>query len=255
MQSTGALTKSRDHVEVEAKLRFDIFSLFPDMFVGPFAESIIRKAIEAGHVRIQIHDLRDWAHDRHRTVDDRPYGGGAGMVMMAPPIVEAVESVLGADMDVTRILVMSPGGVRFHQHIALEMAQHRRIAIVCGHYEGIDQRAINILEAEEVSIGNYVLTGGELPAMVILDSITRLIPGVINPNSIAEESNVHAAVEHAQYTRPVSFRGLDVPEVLISGHHGQIAEWRKSSSHDREALRDQAEQKTNSLRPDESTSL
>ncbi len=252
MQSITTSENSRHQAEGNAGLRFDIFSLFPGMFAGPFAESIVRKAVDAGRVQIQIHNLRDWTHDRHRTVDDRPYGGGAGMVMMAPPIVEAVESVLGTDLAATRVLVMSPGGIRFSHQIAQDMARHRRIAIVCGHYEGIDQRAIDILEAEEVSIGNYVLTGGELPAMVIVDAVTRLVPGVINPSSIVEESHVHAPVEHAQYTRPVSFRGLDVPDVLISGHHGQIAEWRKGSSQQKELLRDRAEQKINSRQPDDS---
>ncbi len=158
------------------------------MFEGPFSESIVKRAIAANTIQIGVHDIRDWTTDRHRTADDTPYGGGPGMVMKAPPIVEAVEAVLGEGR--ARVLAMSAGGRRFTQAMAHELASAGRIAIVCGHYEGIDQRAIEILGAEEVSIGDFVLTGGELPAMVIADTVIRLAPGVIDPASLAEESHL-----------------------------------------------------------------
>ncbi|MCC6314095.1 MAG: tRNA (guanosine(37)-N1)-methyltransferase TrmD, partial [Thermomicrobiales bacterium] len=157
-------------------MRFDLFTLFPDMFAGPLGESILKRAGERGLVDIRVHDIRAWTSDRHHTADDTPYGGGAGMVMLAPPIVSAVEAILGDDLSTARLLVMSAGGNRFDQVSARAMVDEQRIAIVCGHYEGIDQRAIDELGAEEWSIGDFVLTGGELPAMVIVDAVTRLLP-------------------------------------------------------------------------------
>ena len=183
-------------------LRFDLFTLFPGIFAGPLDESILRRARDRGIVEIAIHDIRDWAVDRHRTVDDTTYGGGAGMVMMAPPIVSAVEETLASDLARTRILVMSAGGRLFNQPLAEELMASARIAIVCGRYEGIDYRAIEILEAEEISIGDYVLTGGELAASVVVDAVTRLVPGVIDaasvdrgipPRTVARIPAVHAA--------------------------------------------------------------
>lgn len=228
-----------------SELRIDIFTLFPEMFAGPFDESIIKRARAAGRIEIAVHDIRDWAHDRHHTADDTPYGGGAGMVMMAPPIVEAVESVLGDDLPNTRVIIMSAAGRLFRQGIAQELAAARRIALICGHYEGIDDRVAAILNAEELSIGDYVLTGGELPAMVVADAIIRLIPGVIDAASIAEES--HGAgehlVEYPQYTRPAEFRGHRVPDILLSGHHANIARWRRA-----EALRRTAERRPDLLK-------
>jgi len=213
------------------------------MFMGPLSESIIKRAVAAGRIAIGVHDIRDWTTDRHRTADDTPYGGGAGMVMKAPPIVDAVESVLGADLATARILVMSPAGRRFTQAMAHELAGAGRVALICGHYEGIDQRVTDILGAEEMSIGDFVLTGGELPAMVIADAVIRLVPGVIDAASIADESHAHDGdqlVEYPHYTRPVSYRGHDVPEVLLTGHHARIEEWR----------RDQSRRRTQRLRPD-----
>ena len=221
----------------------DIFTLFPGMFTGPFSESIIKRAIASDRASIGVHDIRDFTTDKHRTADDTPYGGGAGMVMKAPPIVEAVEHVLGDDIDQARVLVMAAGGRRFTQDLAHELATCPRLAIICGHYEGIDQRAIDLLRAEEVSIGDYVLTGGELPAMVVTDTVIRLLPGVIDAASIAEESHATGSeglVEYPHYTRPASYRGLEVPPVLLSGHHAQIAAWR----------RDRAAERTALLRPD-----
>ena len=209
-------------------VRFSIFTLFPDMFAGPFGESIIRRAIEAGLVSIEIHDIRSWTHDRHRTADDRPYGGGAGMVLMAPPIVEGVEHSLAGKE--ARILITSAGGRTFDQAFAQELRNEAEIVLICGHYEGIDARVADVLDAEEVSIGDYVLTGGELPAMVIVDAVTRLIPGVIDDASIMEESHQEGLVEYPHYTRPADFRGLSVPPVLLSGHHAEIAAWRRQQA-------------------------
>jgi tRNA (guanine37-N1)-methyltransferase len=224
----------------EGPLRIDIFSLFPAMFEGPFRESILRRATAAGLLEIAVHDIRDWAHDRHRTADDTPYGGGAGMVMKAPPIVEAVEDVLGDDLRETHIAIMSAGGRRYTQSVAAGLATKPRLALICGHYEGIDDRVGRILHADELSIGDYVLTGGELAAMVVADSVARLLPGVIAEASIQEESHSMAGVEYPHYTRPVEYRGLHVPEILLSGHHANIERWRA----------DQAAERTARWRPD-----
>ncbi len=221
-------------------LRFDVFTLFPGIFTGPLDESILRRARDRGIVEIDIHDIRDWAVDRHRTVDDTTYGGGAGMVMMAPPIVSAVEATLGSDLARTRVLVMSAGGRLFSQAMAEELATSGRIGIVCGRYEGIDHRAIEILDAEEISIGDYVLTGGELAASVVIDAVTRLVPGVIDAASVAEESHRERLVEYPQFTRPPVFREHAVPPVLLSGHHADIGRWR----------REQSLRRTARLRPD-----
>ena len=221
-------------------LRFDVFTLFPGIFTGPLDESILRRAQDRGIVEIDIHDIRDWAVDRHRTVDDTTYGGGAGMVMMAPPIVSAVEATLGSDLDRTRVLVMSAGGRLFSQAMAEELATSGRIGIVCGRYEGIDHRAIEILDGEEISIGDYVLTGGELAASVVIDAVTRLVPGVIDAASVAEESHRERLVEYPQFTRPPVFREHAVPPVLLSGHHADIGRWR----------REQSLRRTARLRPD-----
>ncbi|MGD9712646.1 MAG: tRNA (guanosine(37)-N1)-methyltransferase TrmD [Thermomicrobiales bacterium] len=222
-------------------MHIDIFTLFPAMFSGPFAESIVRRAMDEGHVEIALHDLRDWTTDKHRTVDDRPYGGGAGMVMMAPPVVEAVESTLGEHPESTRILLMTPAGSRFTQQLARSLSTSRRIGLICGHYEGIDARVETILGAEPVSIGDYVLTGGELPAMVIVDAVVRLLPGVIRPESIEEESHSGEGVEYPHYTRPAEYRGHAVPDILLSGHHQKIAEWRQAAAEEIQTRRDGAE--------------
>jgi len=211
-------------------LRFDVFTLFPAMFSGPLDESIIQRAKLRGLVEIAVHDIRAWTHDRHRTVDDTPFGGGAGMVMKAPPVVEAVEETLGAALNMTTILLMSAGGRRFTQGFARELAGKTRIALICGHYEGIDERVAEILDCTEVSIGDFVLTGGELPAMTIIDAVTRLAPGVIQETSLAEESHDDGLVEYPHYTRPAEYRGLAVPAILLGGHHAQIDAWRREQS-------------------------
>ena len=224
-------------------LRIDIFTLFPGMFEGVFGESITKRAQVKDLIEIAVHDIRDWTHDRHRTADDTPYGGGAGMVMKAPPIIEAVEAVLGDDLPNTHIAIMSAGGRSYTQGIAQELSGTGRIALICGHYEGIDERVSELLNADELSIGDYVLTGGELAAMVIADSVIRLVPGVITEASILDESHSDpsgAGIEYPHYTRPAQYRGLAVPEILLSGNHAKIAAWR----------REQAAARTARWRPD-----
>ncbi len=224
-------------------MRIDIVTIFPGMFTGPLGTSIIGRAVERGLVDIRVHDLRDWTTDRHHTTDDYPYGGGAGMVMKAPPIVAAVEGILGDDRHRAPrppVLLMSAAGRTFTQAMAHELANQERIVLLCAHYEGVDERAIELVVTDEVSIGDYVLTGGELPAMVIADAVVRLLPGVIEAASLAEESFADALLEYPHYTRPPEFRGLTVPEVLLSGNHAQIARWR----------REQALLRTRARRPD-----
>jgi tRNA (guanine37-N1)-methyltransferase len=222
-------------------LRFDIFTLFPAMFSGPLDESIIHRAKQRDLIDIVIHDIRDWTHDRHRTVDDNPFGGGAGMVMKAPPIVEAVEAVLGDALQSTEILLMTAGGRRFNQEMARELAGKSRIALICGHYEGVDERVVQILGCREVSIGDFVLTGGELPAMTIIDAVARLAPGVIQETSLNEESHDAGLVEYPHYTRPAEYRGLAVPDVLLSGHHAKIDAWRREQARIRTMMREASE--------------
>lgn len=221
-------------------MRWDVLTLFPGMFAGPLDESIIRRAVERGLVEIAIHDIRDAATDRHRTVDDTPYGGGAGMVLQAPPIVQTVERLLATASASPRVLLLTPSGPRFTQRMASELSQHPHVVMICGHYEGIDDRVRQLVVTDELSIGDFVLTGGELAAMVVIDAVTRLLPGVITTASLAAESHADGLLEYPQYTRPLVYRGLSVPEILLSGHHAEIARWRR-----REALR-----RTLAARPD-----
>ena len=214
-------------------LRIDIFTLFPDMFAGPFSESILKRAREKNLAQVDVHDVRAWTTDRHHTADDTPYGGGAGMVLKVDPIVAAVEGVLGDDLPTATVLIMTAGGYLFDQQRAHDLSTTGRIAIICGHYEGIDERVAEVLNATQVSVGNFVLTGGELPAMVIADAVIRLVPGVIEDASIADESHSidgGGLVEYPQYTRPREFRGHEVPDILLSGHHAEIAKWRLAQS-------------------------
>lgn len=211
-------------------LRFDVFTLFPGIFVGPLNESILRRSQDRGLISVMLHDIRNWTTDKHRSADDTPYGGGAGMVMTAPPIVSAIEETLVDDLRSTRIVFMSAGGRPFTHAIARELAASRRIALVCGRYEGIDARAIEVLAAEELSIGDYVLTGGELAAAVVIDAVARLVPGVIETSSIHDESFQEPLLEYPHYTRPREFRGLMVPEVLLNGNHAAINRWRRDAS-------------------------
>jgi tRNA (guanine37-N1)-methyltransferase len=224
-------------------MRIDIITIFPGMFAGPLGMSIIGRAVERGLIDLHVHDLREWTTDRHHTTDDYPYGGGAGMVMKAPPIVAAVEELLGteaADGRHSPVLLMSAAGTTFTQAMAHDLAAQEHIVLLCAHYEGVDERAIDLVVTDEVSIGDYVLTGGELPAMVIADAVVRLLPGVIEAESLAEESFADGVLEYPHYTRPPEFRGRKVPDVLLSGNHAQIARWR----------REQALLRTRARRPD-----
>ena len=220
---------------IAAPLRFDVMTLFPGMFVGPLGESILRRAQDDGRIAVGIHDVRQWTTDRHRTADDTPYGGGPGMVMRVQPLVEAVES-LPTEPE-RRVLLMSAGGRPFDQAFARALAQVPQIILICGHYEGIDERVTGILGAEPVSVGDYVLTGGELPAMIVIDAVSRLVEGVIDQESIAQESFEEGLVEYPHYTRPAVFRDLAVPDVLLSGHHARIDAWRREQAIRRTARR------------------
>jgi tRNA (guanine37-N1)-methyltransferase len=217
-------------------MRFDIFTLFPGMFRGPFEESMLARAQAAGHLEIALHNPRDITTDRHHIVDDYPYGGGAGMVMKPEPLFSAVEAVYTSGP----IILMSPQGRRFTQAVARELAQEPRVTLLCGHYEGVDERIREHLATDEISIGDYVLTGGELAAMVIVDAVARLLPGVLAPGSAEDESHTAGLLEYPQYTRPPEFRGWGVPAVLLNGNHAAIARWRR-----RESLR-----RTRDRRPD-----
>lgn len=220
-------------------MRIDVFSLFPAAVEAPLATSIVGRARATGALDLYSHDIRDWTSDVHRTADDAPFGGGAGMVMKVEPIVSGVEAVQLAVGDADRIIVMAANGVNFTQAMALELARLGRLILICGHYEGIDARVTEVLGAAEVSIGDYVLTGGELAAAVVIDCVTRLLPGVIRAESIADESHSTGLLEYPHYTRPANFRGLQVPPVLLSGHHAEIARWRRR----------QAVSRTNERRP------
>lgn len=217
-------------------MHFDIFTLFPGMFQGPLSESILKRAQERELLSIALHNIRDATSDRHHIVDDYPYGGGVGMVMKPDPIFAAVEAVYQGGP----IILMTPQGRLFSQQIAHELAQEEHITLLCGHYEGIDERVREHLVTDELSIGDYVLTGGELAAMVVVDAVSRLIPGVLTEGSTLEESHSSSMLEYPQYTRPPEFRGWRVPDMLLSGHHAQIARWRR-----KEALR-----RTRQRRPD-----
>lgn len=207
-------------------MKIDILTLFPEMF-APLKESIIKRAVQDGKIKINITNIRDFASPPHFRCDDMPFGGGAGMVMMCEPLFKAIESV---KQENSKIFYMSPRGKVFKQELAREMSVLEHIILLCGHYEGIDQRVIDHFNIEELSIGDYVLTGGELPAMVVADAIIRLIPGVIREESTMEESFSENLLEYNQYTRPAEFMGMKVPEVLLSGHHKNIEDWRKSQS-------------------------
>src|SRR6266571_644315 len=217
-------------------MHFDIFTLFPAMFQGPFTESILKRAQERGLLSIALHNIRDATTDKHHIVDDYPYGGGAGMVMKPEPVFTSVEAVYQGGP----IILLTPQGRLFNQSIARELAQEPRLTLICGHYEGIDERVIQHLVTDEISIGDYVLTGGELAAMVIVDAVVRLLPGVLAEDSPLEESHSNNMLEYPHYTRPPEFRGWGIPEVLLSGHHANITRWRR-----KEALR-----KTRQRRPD-----
>jgi len=212
-------------------MRIDILTLFPQMFEAPFSFGIFQRAIENGLVEIKVHNIRDFTHDKHHTVDDYPYGGGAGMVMQPGPIFEAVEGIKKSVTEDERnfpVILLTPQGRPFSQQIALELSLRRHLVIICGHYEGVDERVREHLATDEISIGDYVLTGGEVPALVVVDAVLRLLPGVLgSEESPLDDSHAGGLLEYPQYTRPADFRGWTVPEVLLSGNHAQIARWRR----------------------------
>ena len=219
-------------------MKIDVLTLFPGMFPGPLDESIIKRACESGRLQLGVHDLRDYTHDRHRTVDDRPFGGGPGMLLKPEPLFEAMEALRG---EKTRVILTSPAGRPFRQEIARELAGEKHLLLVCGSYEGFDERVRQSLADDEISIGDYVLTNGALPAMVTVDAVTRLLPGVLGDDeSSQDESFCGCLLEYPQYTRPAEFRGMNVPEVLLSGDHAAIEKWR----------REQATVQTRQRRPD-----
>lgn len=214
-------------------MEFDVLTIFPRMFEGPLTESILKKARERHVVEVRLHDLREYTHDRHRQVDDTPYGGGGGMILMPGPIHEGVEAILAERPDAkSRVILLSPQGSPFNQEEARRLARdYQHLVLVCGRYEGIDERVREFLVDEEVSIGDYVLTGGELAAMVIIDAVSRLIPGVLgSERSAREDSFSDGILEYPQYTRPAIYRGHAIPEVLLSGNHAEIERWRREKA-------------------------
>jgi len=215
-------------------MKIDILTLFPKMFQGPFDESIVKRAMDKNLVKIKIHDLRQWTKDKHKTVDDRPFGGGVGMVMMVEPVyyaLRALKSEIRNPKSETRVILLTPQGKVFNQKKAQQLSKEKHLIFICGHYEGVDERIRKHLIDEEISIGDYVLTGGELPAMVITDAIVRLLPGVLEkPEATKNESFSPKLLEYPQYTRPAGYKGWKVPEVLLSGDHAKIADWRKKQS-------------------------
>ena len=229
-------------------LEVDVLTIFPRMFPGPLGDSVTGRALVEGRARVRSVDIRGFATDRHHTVDDYPYGGGPGMVMRPGPVIDAIESVR---TDASRVLLLTPGGRTFDQGMAHELAASRHLVLVCGRYEGVDERVRLLSGAEEVSIGDYVLTGGELAAMVILDAVIRLLPGVLSSNeSWRDESHAEGLLEYPQYTRPAEYRGMRVPEVLLSGHHAQVAAWRRQ-----QALLRTRERRPDLLKPEHETAL
>jgi len=212
-----------------AALRFDILTLFPGMFDSPLDSSLLRRARERGIIDVRVHDIRQFAVDRHRVTDDAPYGGGGGMVMKVEPIDRALASL---DIEEgTPVILLTPQGETFNQPLARELASHRRIVMICGHYEGVDERVRLYLVNREISIGDYILTGGEPAALVVMDAVSRLVPGFLgNEDSARDDSFMEGLLEYPQYTRPAEYRGWRVPEVLLSGNHREIIAWRRSES-------------------------
>jgi tRNA (guanine37-N1)-methyltransferase len=215
-------------------VRIDVVTLFPELFEVPLRTSIIGRALERGLVSVDVHDLREHGLGRHRSVDDYPYGGGAGMILRPEPLAAAIEPLREAG---ALVVLLDPAGERLTDRLARELAGVAHLALVCGRYEGLDERARSSLVDREVSIGDYVLTGGELPALVVIDAVARLVPGVIEAESHQSDSFATGLLEHPHYTRPESFRGMDVPAVLLSGHHVEVARWRRRESLRRTLLR------------------
>jgi tRNA (guanine37-N1)-methyltransferase len=215
-------------------MRFDVLTLFPDIFTGYLSQSLLNKAIDRDLVHVDVHDMRRWSTDKHQKVDDRPYGGGPGMVLCVKPVVESVEDIQKAGNTPGRVVLLTPQGRQLNQKVIEELAQEERLLLLCGRYEGFDQRVTDILQPDEISIGDFVLNGGEVAAMVVIDSVIRLIPGVLGDETSAVDdsfSEGNRQLEFAQYTRPRDFRGHVVPEVLLGGNHEEIARWRREQSY------------------------
>ena len=215
-------------------MQFEVFTLLPEVFPQYLESSILQRARQRGLIDVHIHNIRDYAHDKHHTTDDTPYGGGGGMVMKPEPVFEAVESVLGPPQSQpvpVPVILLTPQGRVFNQRVAEELSRYERIALICGRYEGVDERIREKLVTDEISIGDYVLTGGELPALVIIDAVSRLISGVLgDPDGAQDDSHSTGLLEYPHYTRPPEFRGWSVPEVLLSGDHGRIERWRREQA-------------------------
>jgi tRNA (guanine37-N1)-methyltransferase len=217
-------------------MRIDVLTLFPEIFSGYLSQSVLKRAIVAGLVGVHVHNIRDWAQGKHRQVDDRPFGGGPGMVLRPEPVVESVEAVREQDAEPGHLILLTPQGRQLDQRAVEELAEKRRLVLICGRYEGVDQRVIDLLQPDELSIGDYILGGGEVAAMVVIDSVVRMVPGVLGD----EESNKQDSfsgdeplLEFPQYTRPREYRGLKVPDVLMTGNHPDIARWREQQQLDR----------------------
>ncbi len=217
-------------------MRFDVLTLFPEIFSGYLGQSLLKKAIDAGLVNVALHDLRDWASGKHHQVDDRPFGGGPGMVIKVEPTVEAVEAVQNLQQEPARVVLLTPQGQTLDQRLVEQLSDERRLMLLCGRYEGFDQRIVDILQPDEISIGDFVLNGGEVAAMVLIDALIRLVPGVLGDEQSSVDdsfSSGNRLLESAQYTRPRAYRGHVVPEILLSGNHEAIAQWRKQQSLER----------------------
>ena len=217
-------------------MQFEVFTLLPDVFPPYLESSILQRARQRGLIDVRVHNIRDYTHDKHHTTDDTPYGGGGGMVMKPEPVFEAVETVLGLSSDPAQdrpipVILLTPQGRVFTQRVAEELARHERIAMLCGRYEGVDERIREHLVTDEISVGDYVLTGGELPALLVIDAVSRLIPGVLgDPTGAEDDSHAMGLLEYPHYTKPSEFRGWKVPEVLLSGDHGRIEKWRREQA-------------------------
>lgn len=215
-------------------MQFEVFTLLPEVFAPYLESSILLRAQERGLIDVRLHNIRDYAHDRHHTTDDTPYGGGGGMVMKPEPVFEAVDTVLGNPFTPVPLILLTPQGRVFTQRVAEELTRHERIALLCGRYEGVDERIREHLVTDEISVGDYVLTGGELPALLVIDAVSRLLPGVLgDPTGAEDDSHSMGLLEYPHYTRPPDFRGWKVPDVLLSGDHGKIEKWRRQQALER----------------------
>lgn len=215
-------------------MRFDVLTLFPEIFSGYLSQSLLKKAIDRGLTSVHCHNLRQWSKDKHQKVDDRPFGGGPGMVLMVEPVVDSVEAIQAMSAEPAHLVLLTPQGRKLNQTVVEELATKSRVLLLCGRYEGFDQRVIDILQPDEISLGDYILNGGEVAAMAIIDAVIRLIPGVLGDEQSSVDdsfSEGNRLLEFAQYTRPREFRGHSVPDILLSGDHQAIARWRQEQSY------------------------